>query len=41
MIYTGNRSTLTLGYLEGWSNALSGNPGLQSRTWSGTFNFQI
>jgi hypothetical protein len=41
MIYTGSRSTLTLGYLEGWSNALSGNPGLQSQTWSGTFNFQI
>jgi hypothetical protein len=41
MIYTGNRSTLTVGYLEGSSNALSGIPGLQSRTWSGTFNFQI
>jgi hypothetical protein len=41
LIYTGRRSTLTLGYLEGRSGSTDSGTGVIARTWNGTLNFQI
>ncbi len=41
MIYTSRRSTLTLGYLQGRSGSKLDKTEIISKTWNGTFNFQI
>ncbi|MCX6836065.1 MAG: hypothetical protein NTW07_13240 [candidate division Zixibacteria bacterium] len=41
LIYTGRRSTLTLGYLAGKSGSGEKATETSSRTWNGTLNFQI